>query len=115
MPAFAEMLKPEEIQNVAAYVASLSGLPISVGKPEAGKQLFADNCAACHGDNAQGNRDFGAPNLSDAIWLHGKGEAAIIAQVTAPKHGVMPAWGARLGDTTVKELAVYVHSLGGGE
>jgi cytochrome c oxidase cbb3-type subunit 3 len=28
---------------------------------------------------------------------------------------VMPAWVGRLGETTVKELAVYVHSLGGGE
>ena len=64
---------------------------------------------------AKGNREFGAPDLTDAIWLYGSGEAAIAAQVRAPKHGVMPAWGARLGDTTVKELAVYVHSLGGGE
>jgi cytochrome c oxidase cbb3-type subunit III len=115
MPAFGEMLKPEEIQNVAAYAASLSGTSIEVGNAEAGKQLFADNCVACHGDKGQGNRDFGAPNLSDAIWLKDKGEAAIIAQVTKPNHGVMPAWTVRLGDATVKELAVYVHSLGGGE
>lgn len=115
MPAFGEMLKPEEIQNVAAYAASLSGTPVEIGNVDAGKQLFADNCAACHGDKGQGNRDFGAPNLSDAIWLKQKGEAAIIAQVTKPTHGVMPAWTARLGDATVKELAVYVHSLGGGE
>jgi cytochrome c oxidase cbb3-type subunit III len=115
MPAFGEMLKPEEIQNVAAYVASLSGLPVTVGTPEAGKQLFIDNCAACHGENAAGGRDFGAPNLVDAIWLREKGQDAIIAQVTKPKHGQMPAWSARLGDTVVKELTVYVHSLGGGE
>jgi cytochrome c oxidase cbb3-type subunit III len=115
MPAFGEMLKPQEIQNVAAYVADLSKQPVTVGDPAAGKQLFADNCVACHGDKAQGNRDLGAPNLADAIWLKGSGEAAIIAQVTKPKHGVMPAWTARLGDTTVKELAVFVHSLGGGE
>ena len=63
---------------------------------------------------AKGNRELGAPDLTDAIWLNGSGEAAIAAQVRAPKHGVMPAWAARLGDTTVKELAVYVHSLGGG-
>jgi cytochrome c oxidase cbb3-type subunit 3 len=115
MPAFGEMLKPEEIRNVAAYVADLSKQPVSIGDPAAGKEIFANNCVACHGDNAQGNRDLGAPNLVDAIWLKGSGEAAIIAQVTLPKHGVMPAWTARLGDTTVKELAVFVHSLGGGE
>lgn len=115
MPAFGEMLKPEEIQNVAAYVADLSKQPVTSGDPAAGKEVFATNCVACHGDQAQGNRDLGAPNLSDAIWLKGSGEAAIIAQITKPKHGVMPAWTVRLGDTTVKELAVFVHSLGGGE
>lgn len=115
MPAFGEMLKPEEIQNVAAYVADLSKQPFAVGDPAAGKQLFADNCVACHGEKAEGNRELGAPNLSDAIWLKGSGEAAIIAQITKPKHGVMPAWTGRLGEATVKELAVFVHSLGGGE
>ena len=59
--------------------------------------------------------ELGAPNLADAIWFYGSGEADIAAQVRAPKHGVMPAWQARLGETTVKQLSVYVHSLGGGE
>ena len=115
MPNFGEILKPEEIQNVAAYVAEQSKQPVTSGNAAAGKELFANNCVACHGDQAQGNRDLGAPNLTDAIWLYGSGEAAIIAQVTKPRHGVMPAWKVRLGDTTVKELAVFVHSLGGGE
>jgi cytochrome c oxidase cbb3-type subunit 3 len=115
MPAFGEMLKPEEIKQVAAYVISLSGTPTDAAMVEPGKQLFADNCASCHGDNAQGNREVGAPNLSDAIWLKGEGEEAVIRQVTAPKHGMMPAWGARLSDATIKQLAVYVHALGGGE
>lgn len=115
MPAFGEMLKPEEIKQVAAYVVSLSGTPADAAMVEPGKQLFADNCASCHGENAQGNREFGAPNLSDAIWLKGEGEEAVIRQVTAPKHGMMPAWGARLSDATIKQLAVYVHALGGGE
>ena len=64
---------------------------------------------------AKGNRELGAPDLTDAIWLYGAGEAAIAAQVRAPRHGVMPAWVERLGETKVKELAVYIHSLGGGE
>ncbi|MDX0413766.1 cytochrome C oxidase Cbb3, partial [Sinorhizobium medicae] len=63
----------------------------------------------------KGNREMGAPNLADAIWLYGEGEQAVIAQMKTPKHGVMPAWLPRLGDPVVKELAVFVHSLGGGE
>ncbi|MBB4066974.1 cytochrome-c oxidase, cbb3-type subunit III [Gellertiella hungarica] len=115
MPAFADVLQPEQIKQVAAYVVSLTGKPSDTALVEPGKQVFAENCAACHGDNAQGNREFGAPNLADAIWLKVKGEEQIAAQVSHPKHGVMPAWGARLGDATVKQLAVYVHQLGGGE
>lgn len=115
MPAFGDILKPDEIKQVAAYVVSLTDKPHNPALVQPGKQLFADNCASCHGEDAKGNREFGAPNLADAIWLKSKGEEQIIAQIRQPKHGVMPAWTVRLGDTTVKELAVYIHSLGGGE
>ncbi|SOC42816.1 cytochrome c oxidase cbb3-type subunit 3 [Rhizobium subbaraonis] len=115
MPAFGDMLQPDEIRQVAAYVVSLTGTPADQGMVEPGKQLFADNCASCHGENAKGNRELGAPNLADAIWLKGEAEAAIATQIRSPKHGVMPAWLPRLGEPTVKQLAVFVHSLGGGE
>ncbi len=115
MPAFADMLQPEEVRQVAAYVVSLSGTPRDASMIEPGKQLYADNCASCHGESAEGSRDFGAPNLADAIWLKVRGEAEITRQIQSPRHGVMPAWNARLSNETVKQLAVYVHSLGGGE
>jgi cytochrome c oxidase cbb3-type subunit 3 len=115
MPAFREILQPAEIQQVAAFVVSLTGTPHDKAMVEPGKKIFTDNCAACHGPDAKGKRDLGAPNLADAIWLKGEGEDAIIAQVANPKHGMMPAWSTRLGDATIKELAVYVHALGGGE
>lgn len=115
MPAFGDMLDRTQIAEVSAYVASLSGEVANAALVAPGAELFAQNCAACHGDEGKGDRELGAPDLTDAIWLYGSSEAAIAAQVRAPKHGVMPAWTARLGDTTVKELAVYVHSLGGGE
>lgn len=115
MPAFGDMLEPEQIKEVAAYVISLSGTPSNDALVEPGKTVFEENCVACHGDNAQGDKEFGAPNLADAIWLYGGTEADVVAQVASPQHGMMPAWGARLGDTTVKQLAVFVHSLGGGQ
>ncbi len=115
MPAFGEILEPKQITEVSAYVASLSGPVNDQSLVEPGRQVYADNCASCHGEDGKGNRELGAPNLTDAIWLYGSGEEAIAAQVRAPKLGVMPAWGARLGDVKVKELAVFVHSLGGGE
>lgn len=115
MPAFGEVLQPEQIAQVSAYAAGLSGTAEHPDLAEAGRQLFVDNCASCHGQDGKGNRELGAPNLTDAIALYASGEAAVAAQVKSPRHGVMPAWGGRLGDTTVKELTIFVHSLGGGE
>ncbi|RWF44458.1 MAG: cytochrome-c oxidase, cbb3-type subunit III [Mesorhizobium sp.] len=115
MPAFGAIITGDQIKQVSAYVAGLSGPVQNKGLIEPGAKVFAENCVACHGANAKGNREFGAPDLTDAIWLYGSGETAIAAQVREPKHGVMPAWIGRLGETKVKELAVYVHSLGGGK
>lgn len=115
MPAFGDIITADQIAQVSTYVASLSGPVQDAGLIEAGAKVFAENCVACHGETAKGDREIGAPDLTDAIWLYGPGEAAIAAQVRAPKHGVMPAWIERLGETKIKELAVYIHSLGGGE
>jgi cytochrome c oxidase cbb3-type subunit III len=112
MPAFAEMLEGSEIAEIASFVEATSkGGAIN----EAGKALFADNCAACHGESLKGGRDFGAPNLADALWLYSGSEAEVIAQIRKPKHGLMPAWEGRLSPSTIRQLALYVHSLGGGE
>lgn len=115
MPAFGKdgVLKKDEIEQVADFVLSLSDPAIK--GVDKGKQIFADNCAACHGDAGKGNQELGAPNLTDKIWLYGGTKAAIVAQVTNPQHGVMPAWEGRLDPITIKSLAVYIHSLGGGK
>ncbi|WP_193176888.1 cytochrome-c oxidase, cbb3-type subunit III [Oricola nitratireducens] len=117
MPAFGrdEILTREDINNVAWYVRKLSGQDYEETNAAAGETIFADNCAACHGDNGQGTPELGAPRLNDAIWLYGGTHADIVAQVTSPRQGVMPAWSGRLGETSVKQLAVYVHGLGGGQ
>lgn len=118
MPAFGKdgILKKEEIRTVANYVVSLSG-----GKSEAsadlkaGAKIFAENCASCHGDKGAGNQELGAPNLTDQIWLYGGKVDDVVESVTNSRSGVMPAWAGRLDGTTIKSLAVYVHSLGGGK
>jgi cytochrome c oxidase cbb3-type subunit 3 len=115
MPAFGEILEPAQVREVASFVAALSGTRDDAALTGPGAQVFADNCAACHGEAGKGNRELGAPDLTDAIWLYGSGPDRIAAQVRSPRHGVMPGWQDRLGETTVKELAVFVHSLGGGK
>jgi cytochrome c oxidase cbb3-type subunit III len=110
------VLKPDQIVQVANYVRSLSGLPTRQGYDAAvGTKIFADNCVACHGDNGKGNPEFGAPNLTDKIWLYGSDEATVIETITNGRAGVMPAWEGRLDPVTVKAMAVFVHSLGGGK
>jgi cytochrome c oxidase cbb3-type subunit 3 len=117
MPAFGKdgILTKDQIAQVADFVVSLSDPATKGPGVDAGKTVFADNCASCHGEDGKGGQDFGAPNLTDKIWLHGAGKAAIVAQVSEPKHGVMPAWEGRLDPITIKSLAVYIHSLGGGK
>ncbi|MCA1953129.1 MAG: cytochrome-c oxidase, cbb3-type subunit III [Hyphomicrobiales bacterium] len=118
MPAFGRdgILKRDEIRMVANHVRALSGQPTEAGyNRAAGEKLFADNCASCHGEKGLGNRDLGAPNLADAISLYGNRLEDIVETVTNSRAGVMPAWAGRLDPVTVKSLAVYVHSLGGGQ
>jgi cytochrome c oxidase cbb3-type subunit III len=110
------VLKKDEIVTVANYVRALSGLSTAAGyNAAAGKKIFAENCASCHGDNGMGNQEFGAPNLTDQIWLYGPDEATIVETITNGRSGVMPAWAGRLDPVTIKALTVYVHSLGGGK
>jgi cytochrome c oxidase cbb3-type subunit 3 len=109
-------LEKDQIVTVANYVRSLSGLSTRPGADlAAGAQIFAENCAVCHGENAKGNQELGAPNLTDKIWLYGSDEATVIETITNGRAGVMPAWGGRLDQATIKAMAVYVHSLGGGQ
>ena len=117
MPAFGAMLKPEEIDDVATYVGQLQhGVP---SVPSAawthGQELFATNCASCHGAAGEGNRALGAPQLNDAIWLYGGDKATLIATISHARAGVMPTWKHRLKTDDQRMAALYVHSLGGGE
>lgn len=121
MPRFGAdgLLKPEEIQAVADYVMTLYGAspaaPVAAPAAARGRALFTDNCAACHGENGEGKRDMGAPALRAAVHLYGSDRATVVAQITAPRLGVMPNWNARLDEATIRSVALYVHALGGGE
>jgi cytochrome c oxidase cbb3-type subunit 3 len=117
MPSFGRdgILPPAQVADVAAHMLSLSGKAPRDAAAARGAATFATNCAVCHGPEGKGGRPFGAPNLTDAIWLYGDSKAEVIASVTNAHAGVMPAWGQRLDPVTIKMLAAYVHSLGGGE
>ena len=97
---------------VGAAFAELAQAKPGDAQAGAGK---AAACAACHGMDGKGNQALGAPNLTDAIWLYGGKKDQIVGSITKAHAGVMPAWGGKLDAVTIKMLATYVHSLGGGE
>lgn len=117
MPAFGadEILEREEIGDVAEYVLALSGRAEDDAAAERGKEIFAEQCAACHGEDGKGDMELGAPNLADAIALYGADRQSIVRNIYRPRLGVMPAFEERLDEATIKQLAVYIHSLGGGQ
>lgn len=117
MPAFGsdELMEPDEIAQVTEQVLMIAGLEYDTSLAEPGAEIFADQCAACHGENGEGVRELGGPALNDAIWLYGGTREQIATQIHKPRHGVMPGWKDRLSDTTIKQLAIYVHGLGGGD
>jgi len=117
MPKFGVdgLLDKTQIDNVVQHVRAISGQENDATMAAAGATVFADNCAACHGDDGKGNRDLGAPNLTDAIWLYGGDVATLTHTVTYARYGVMPNWNSRLSEADIRSVAVYVHGLGGGE
>ena len=115
MPAFDGVLTPSEISSVVAHVRTISGQRKADALSQKGAALFANNCAVCHGPDGKGMRAVGAPNLTDGIWLYGGDSETITQTIKMSRQGVMPRWGHKLDAATIKMLAAYVHSLGGGE
>lgn len=109
-PMAAAVGNAEDVKNVANYVLSLSDSMHDSGRAGLGKEKFTA-CAACHGTDGKGNQAIGAPNLSDRIWLHGAGEAAIIKRINEGKINQMPAQAGRLTDAQIHVVAAYVYGL----
>ena len=117
MPAYGrdELLERGQIRDVIEYVVALSGRTANNEAAARGKAVFAEQCAACHGEQGRGNIEFGAPNLTDDIWLYGGDRASLNETLYNSRRGVMPGWKDRLTPETIKQLTIFVHSLGGGQ
>ncbi len=118
MPPLGAALGEEKVRNVVAYVRSLSGLPADSLKAQLGKEVFMQNCAACHGPEGKGTQALGAPNLTDQIWLYDSSEATITEGIMKGRHvGLdqehkpMPAHKDSLGAGKIQILAAYVWGL----
>jgi cytochrome c oxidase cbb3-type subunit 3 len=107
------MIPRADVENVTAFVQSLSAAPGSIDKArvEAGKAIYAANCAACHGDEGKGNAELGAPDLTDKAWIYGGDTQSIFNSVWHGRQGQMPAWENRLSPVDRKILALYLAEL----
>ncbi|AXV65481.1 cytochrome-c oxidase, cbb3-type subunit III [Pseudoalteromonas lipolytica] len=114
MPPWGDALGEQGIKEMTAHVLSLSGRTVNQKDAEAGAAKFA-MCAACHGADGKGsvahNLPFGAPNLTDNIWLYGGSKRAVEETLRNGRAGVMPAWKDILGEDKVHLLTAYVYSL----
>ena len=111
MPPWGPVLGPQGVNEVAAYVVSLSGGKAPAELLEAGKTKFATFCVACHGVDGKGNQALGAPNLTDDIWLYGGSYDAVRETIANGRTNQMPAHTELLGPVKVKLMAAYVLSL----
>lgn len=105
------ILPREDIRTVVDYVQSLSGTEAPSDRIAAGAEIFANNCASCHGENAAGNTDLGAPNLTDDFWIYGGDDAAMFRTIWDGRQGWMPSWENRMTETERKILAIYLQEL----
>jgi cytochrome c oxidase cbb3-type subunit 3 len=112
MPVLAPALGGDAgIDNMVSYVKSLSGLVEADANAMSAQPMFVALCSACHTAEGNGNPVFGAPNLTDDIWLYGSNDEAIRTSITEGRGGVMPAHGELLGENRSRILAAYVASL----
>jgi cytochrome c oxidase cbb3-type subunit 3 len=102
----------QSAKEVANYLLSLGGKPHNATLAEAGKAKFGA-CAGCHGDDAKGNADMGAPNLTDDAWEYGGTEADIVETIMKGRKGGMPAFQDMLGDAKIQLLTAYIWNMKG--
>jgi len=117
MPKFLDdgILTTAEVADTTQYVLALSGREVDAEAAARGQEIYVAQCVTCHMADGKGNKELGSPDLTDAIWLYGGDEADVYASIAHSRRGVMPAWQERLDEATIAKLALYVHSLGGGE
>jgi cytochrome c oxidase cbb3-type subunit 3 len=111
MPAWGPMLDEEQLFNVVTYVEQLSGREVDNSRSSLGAEVFKLYCSGCHGADGKGNFMFGAPNLTDDIWLYGGSQKKIRESINLGRSSNMPPHQEFLGETKVHILAAYIYSL----
>jgi cytochrome c oxidase cbb3-type subunit 3 len=115
MPSFGlrGILSDAQISNVVQYVLQLSGRPYEAEAANEGRVVYAGtgNCGDCHGPDARGNSDYGAPDLTRNVWNSGGDPHSLYTTIYFGQHRIMPAWGGSLRLEQIRALATYVYAV----
>jgi cytochrome c oxidase cbb3-type subunit 3 len=111
MPGWEAALGDKGVDEVTAYVLTLSGREADATLASAGKTAFTTYCVACHGAEGKGNTALGAPNLTDSTWLYGGSPGVIRQSILNGRNGIMPPHRDFLGEDKAHLMATYVYSL----
>jgi cytochrome c oxidase cbb3-type subunit 3 len=111
MPAQLDATGDKGIEELVAYVLSLSNRPDLDQNLVAAGKARSVTCAACHGPDGKGNQLIGSPNLTDQIWLYGGTNKALAETLRYGRNGVMPAFNITLGEKKIHLVSAYVYSL----
>jgi cytochrome c oxidase cbb3-type subunit III len=114
MPAFGlrGALSDAQVRNVVQYLLQLNGRPYQVEAANDGRAVYfgTANCGDCHGPDARGNNDYGAPDLTRNVWSSGGDPQSLYTSIYAGRHRIMPAWRGTLSLAQIRALATYVYS-----
>jgi len=111
MPVMVGGLDDAGVNNLVAYVQSMSGQQVDAGMAAEGKTHFDMLCIACHGPDGSGNQALGSPRLNDEIWLYGGETETIKETVTKGRNGNMPVHKDLLSEDRRRLIAAYVLSM----
>lgn len=113
MPAIGvlRILTPDQIRDVRDYVFSLEGRKEDPAAVARGAKIFQTqgNCYDCHAPDARGNPDYGAPSLTDNVWLYGGDPKTVYDSIYDGRHGVCPGWLGKLDFATIRGIATYIY------
>jgi cytochrome c oxidase cbb3-type subunit III len=114
MPPFGlqKQLERQQILDLVEWLRMSSGQEHDATAAARATPVYAETCAACHGEDARGNQELGAPNLTDHIWLYGGDRATLYETLWRGRVGVMPAFGGRVTDDMIRKLVLHVRGLG---
>jgi cytochrome c oxidase cbb3-type subunit 3 len=74
----------------------------------AGKQLYGNLCAACHGENGKGSV---GPDLTASAYKYGKTRLEIAKSISAGRPNGMPAFNSQVNPEQIEGLVEYLLSL----